>query len=76
MVGISDREVGRLEQDIENLKHRARNDRTIIMHLSEEVDSLRLEIAALRIRLYTALTVAAVFVSAFVWVLEFLFPGD
>ena len=68
---FSEREIGRLEQDIENLKHRAKNDRTILMALNDEIDALRMELAALKVRLYTTVAVTACFVSGLVWVLEF-----
>ena len=72
MVGMSDREAGRIERDIENLQHRARNDRTILLGLTEEMEELRLAVSAMRVRIYTTVSVAAFFVSATLWVLEFL----
>tara|TARA_R110002074_G_scaffold48391_1_gene123836 strand:+ start:764 stop:1012 length:249 start_codon:yes stop_codon:yes gene_type:complete len=48
---ITDREVGSIEQKLENIEHRQRNDRTVINGLSEEIDDLQTEINLVRLEL-------------------------
>lgn len=67
----SEREVGRFEQSLADLKHRARNDRTVLIAHQEEIEKLRRELGVLRSRIYTALAVTAAFTSAAVWLVEF-----
>ena len=72
MAALSDREAGRIENEVETLKHRARNDRMILTALGEELEDLRLEVARLKVRAYTIASAAAVFVSVIVWLVEFV----
>ena len=51
MTPITDREVGSIEQKLENIEHRQRNDRTVINGLSEEIDDLQTEINLVRLEL-------------------------
>ena len=52
MVPLSDREIGVIEQKINNLEHRMRNDKMIINGLADEIGLLRLELNQFKHRAY------------------------
>ena len=72
MIEVSDREVGVWEQTVRDLKHRARNDRQIILMIQEEMEHLRREIEKLKNRLYASLMVMAVIASILAWSIELI----
>lgn len=70
MPDLTSREVGRFEQTVRILEHRARNDRQIVVLLAEETKRLEMEIQSLRVRLYTTISVVAAMGSMLAWVLK------
>lgn len=75
MIEVSDREVGRWEQTIRDLKHRARNDRQIIVLMQEEMENLRREIEKLKQRLYSSLMVVTVVAAILAWSIELIWSS-
>ena len=75
MIEVSDREVGRWEQTLRDLKHRARNDRQIIVLMQEEMEHLRREIEKLKQRLYASLMVVTVVASILAWSIELIWAS-
>ena len=52
MTPITDREIGGIEQKLENIEHRQRNDRMIINGIADENDIIREKIDAVRLELH------------------------
>lgn len=63
-------EFGKLLVRIQNLEHRARNDRTIIHFLESEVERLRLDFERFKMKVATGIAVAGLFLSGIAWVIE------
>ncbi len=70
MPGISDRELGRLEQEFTNIKHRMRNQKLEIEFLVAEVREIRGCLDELRTRIHAIAAVVIVFGSAFAWLVD------
>ena len=66
-VTLSDREIGRFEQVVRDLQHRARNDRQVVILLEAEVAALRREIERLKVKAYTAIAVTAALGAVLAW---------
>ena len=60
------------ERAIDELRHRARNDRQAVLLLESECDELRRGLAVLKARLYGGVAVALILGPLFAWVLEIL----
>jgi hypothetical protein len=63
-------EFGKLIIRIQNLEHRARNDRMVIHLLEDEIDKLQLDLERFKIKITTAVAVTGLFISGIAWVLE------
>tara|TARA_Y100001973_G_scaffold72485_1_gene105716 strand:+ start:2052 stop:2270 length:219 start_codon:yes stop_codon:yes gene_type:complete len=63
-------EFGKLLVRLQNLEHRARNDRTIIHFLESEVERLRLDFERFKVKVATGIAVAGLFLSGIAWVIE------
>lgn len=72
MPGISDREIGRLEQEFADIKHRLRNQKTEIEFLTSEVKEVHVFLVELRTRIYSVAAVVILFASALAWLVEIL----
>ena len=66
-VTLSDRELGRFEQVVRDLQHRARNDRQVVILLESELVALRREVERLKGKAYTAIAVTAALGSVLAW---------
>ena len=60
------------ERALEDIKHRARNDRQIASLLEDELEHARREIVAIKARLYAGVSVALVLGPLFAWVFDAL----
>jgi len=63
-------EFGKLLVRLQNLEHRARNDRSIIHFLESEVERLRLDFERFKMKVATSIAVAGLFLSGIAWVIE------
>ena len=69
---LTQREIGRFEQILKDVTHRARNDRMIMMALQEEIEQLRRDSEKLKTRVYTAVAITIVVGSVIAWVIEMI----
>ena len=69
---LSEREIGALQQRVQQIEHARRNDRTVINGLTEELAELRAEMERLRTRIYATISSVAVFAALVAWVVEFI----
>lgn len=69
---LTQREVGKFEQVLRDVKHRARNDRQIMIALQEEIEQLRRDFDKMKTRVYTAVAIALVIGSAIAWAVEMI----
>lgn len=60
------------ERALEEMKHRARNDRQVTTLLEAELDQARLEIAAIKSKMYAGISVAVGLAPIFSWALRVL----
>jgi len=67
---LTQREVGKFEQVLQDMKHRARNDRQIIILLQNEIEELQKEFVKMKTRVYTAGTIIVVVGSTLAWLIE------
>ena len=67
---ITQREYGRLEQEVEEVRHDFRNLRTIVNDASDLTYKLQSELHQFRVRVYTVVVVVGVTVSALGWIFE------
>lgn len=72
MVPLSDRELGVIEQKINNLEHRIRNDKMIINGISDEIGSLRLELNQFKHRAYGVSSAVIVLLGLLSVLIDFL----
>ena len=70
MSSISDREIGKLEQEFSNIKHRLRNQKMEIEFLVAEVREVRSRLENLRSRTHTVAVLVLVFGSVFAWLVD------
>ena len=63
-------EFGKFVVRLQNLEHRARNDRTVINFLENEIDKLRLDLERFKVKVATGIAVAGLFLSGIAWVIE------
>jgi hypothetical protein len=70
MVELSEREVGRWEQTLSDVRHRARNDRQVLLLMQEDLESLRREVDRMKTRLYTALSIALILGPVAAWLFD------
>jgi len=66
----TEREFGRLEAEIQQLVHRSRNDRQVLMGLQEELEALSLAVERLRARLTAAVGVAVALAGVIAWLVD------
>ena len=71
-VTLSEREIGALQQRLQQIEHARRNDRTVINGLDDELAELRAEMERLRTRIYATISSVAVFAALAAWVIEFI----
>ena len=69
---LSEREIGALQQRVQQIEHARRNDRTVINGLDDELAELRAEMERLRTRIYATISSVAVFAALAAWVIEFI----
>jgi len=67
---ITSREIGRFEETLRMVEHRARNDRQIMVLLDNRMSRLEMDIQTLRVRLYTTISVVAGLGSLLAWVVR------
>lgn len=67
---ITQREYGRLEQEVEEVRHDFRNLRTIVNDSSDLTYKLQSELHQFRVRVYTVVVVVGVTVSVLAWLFE------
>jgi hypothetical protein len=67
---ITSREIGRFEETLRMVEHRARNDRQIMVLLDNKVSRLEMDIQTLRVRLYTTISVVAGLGSLLAWAIK------
>lgn len=67
---LSEREIGALQQRIQQIEHARRNDRTIINGLDEELAKLRAEMERLRTRIYAVAACVFAFSGVVAWLIE------
>tara|TARA_R110002153_G_scaffold107625_1_gene247747 strand:- start:289 stop:516 length:228 start_codon:yes stop_codon:yes gene_type:complete len=72
MTPISEREIGVIEQKINNLEHRMRNDKLIINGLSDEIGLLRLELTQFKYRAYGISSAILVLLGGLSLIVDFL----
>ena len=70
MIDLTEREVGRWEQALSDVKHRARNDRQVLLMMQEDLESLRRDLDRVKARLYTALSIALILGPAAAWLFD------
>ena len=74
---ITDREVGRWEQTLTDVQHRARNDRQVINFIEADLDKLKAEVAKLKSTLWAFAIIAMTVGGVFAWVAEMIIEaGD
>lgn len=69
---LSEREIGALQQRLQQIEHARRNDRTVLNGLDEELSELRADMERLRTRIYATISSVAVFAALVAWVIEFI----
>ena len=69
---LSEREIGALQQRVQQIEHSRRNDRTVINGLDDELAELRADMERLRTRIYATISSVAVFAALAAWVIEFI----
>lgn len=67
---ITQREYGRLEQEVAEVRHDYRNLRTIVNDASDLTYKLQSELHQFRLRVYTVVAVVGVTVSVLAWLFE------
>ncbi len=67
---ITQREYGRLEQEVAEVRHDYRNLRTIVNDASDLTYKLQSELHHFRLRVYTVVAVVGVTVSILAWLFE------
>jgi len=72
MTPISEREIGVIEQKINNLEHRVRNDKMVVTLLVDEVSLLRLELTQFKYRAYGISSAILVLLGGLSLVIDFL----
>tara|TARA_Y100001970_G_C14231189_1_gene858751 strand:+ start:2667 stop:2888 length:222 start_codon:yes stop_codon:yes gene_type:complete len=71
-VTLSEREIGALQQRVQQIEHARRNDRTVLNGLDDELAELRADMERLRTRIYATISSVAVFAALVAWVIEFI----
>jgi len=69
---LTQREIGRFEQVLKDITHRARNDRQIMILLEDEIEQLRRDFEKMKTRVYTAVAITIVVGSIIAWVIEMI----
>ena len=69
---LTQREIGRFEQILKDVTHRARNDRQIMILLEDEIEQLRRDFEKMKTRVYTAVAITIVVGSIIAWVIEMI----
>ncbi len=69
---LSEREIGALQQRVQQIEHARRNDRTVLNGLDDELAELRADMERLRTRIYATISSVAVFAALVAWVIEFI----
>ncbi len=72
MTPISEREIGVIEQKINNLEHRMRNDKMIINGLADEIGLIRLELTQFKYRAYGISSAILVLLGGLSLIIDFL----
>ena len=54
---LTQREIGRFEQVLKDITHRARNDRQIMILLEDEIEQLRRDFEKMKTKVYTAVAI-------------------
>jgi hypothetical protein len=72
MTPISEREIGVIEQKINNLEHRVRNDKMVVTLLVDEVSLLRLELTQFKYRAYGISSAILVLLGGLSLIIDFL----
>jgi len=72
MTPISDREIGVIEQKINGLEHRQRNDRMIINGLADQIDEVRLEFNKFKHKAYGVSSASLVVLGLLAFIIDFL----
>ena len=66
----NEREWGKIEEQIEQLIHRSRNDRQLIVGLGEQVDALAVALERLKSRIYAAVAVVMALAGVIAWLVD------
>jgi len=66
----TEREWGKIEEQIEQVIHRSRNDRQLIVGLDERLDQLAIALAKLRAALRAAIAVVFVLAGLVAWLVD------
>jgi len=69
---LTQREIGRFEQVLKDITHRARNDRQIMILLEAEIEQLRRDFEKMKTKVYTAVAITIVVGSIIAWVIEMI----
>ena len=69
---LTQREIGRFEQVLKDITHRARNDRQIMILLEDEIEQLRRDFEKMKTRVYSGGAIILVLGSVIAWVIEMI----
>ena len=69
---LTQREIGKFEQVLKDVTHRARNDRMIMVALQEEIEQLRRDFEKMKTRVYSGGAIILVLGSIIAWVIEMI----
>ena len=69
---LTQREIGRFEQVLKDITHRARNDRQIMILLEDEIEQLRRDFEKMKTRVYSGGAIILVIGSVIAWVIEMI----
>jgi wobble nucleotide-excising tRNase len=72
MTPISEREIGVIEQKINNLEHRIRNDKMIVNGLVDEISLIRLELTQFKYKAYGISSAILFLLGGLSWIIDFL----
>jgi len=66
----TEREWGKIEEQLEQVIHRSRNDRQLIVGLDERLDQLAVALARLRAAIHAAIAVVVVLAGFVAWLVD------
>jgi hypothetical protein len=69
---LTQREIGKFEQVLKDIAHRARNDRQIMILLEDEIEQLRRDFEKMKTRVYSGGAIILVLGSVIAWVIEMI----